>query len=73
MSTKPLSTTGQKKLGTLINHIIKFKNIKPINYDLFKQFENKIRKYVLTASNQSLYARKLIDNIKTNEERAKTF
>ena len=70
---KALSETGKRRLQTLLNRLIEFRNYKQIDPQTWREFEKKVRSDVINASDQARYALKLIDNAKTNAGRASTF
>jgi len=70
---KELTTTGEKRLKTLMGRLRSFRDYKQISPEALREFEYKVKNSVINASDQARYALRLIGNAKTNAGRARTF
>ena len=70
---KELTTTGEKRLKTLMGRLRSFRDYKQISPEALREFEYKVKNSVINASDQARYALRLIENSKTNAGRARTF
>jgi len=61
---KELTSTGEKRLKTLVGRLRTFRDYKQIRPEELREFEYKVKQSVINASDQARYVLRLIDNAK---------
>ena len=61
---KELTTTGEKRLKTLMGNLRSFRDYKQISPEALREFEHRVKQSVINASDQARYVLRLIDNAK---------